>query len=435
METLIKQRYRILNEQYYGSNKYLDNIDKAFQKILDNRGNYLEDGIKFLDICRPYLDDIEKNLEELFNFKKVYLDVEGDGTYNAYTMGKSLSDPVMFNDNMNEKELGPYGIRYKKKVRSVVVRIFYDLFFNPKITNRTLTAILLHEIGHNFYVESTVIVIAKKVDVIYEIKKAFDKSKNPIVLINGLVYTLMHMRSFEEFKDELTKRFNSSDFGKAMKVISMYMGTLSNLASLITFYTVPLNPNRRFLTFEEKITRKLLNLGSFHGLTLYRNELFADNFATTYGYGPEILEMSAMFATSHTGIHAADAIAEKSKVFAAFNDFMLKYDKFFFDIFTTRADSYARMLDQISYLEKNIENYEDQANKEQMLAELERCKKIMSKFDDSFDILADGSVYKKGQIMTGINLSLFKLTKGGISYNVRKYEGAAGKKGKWNNLL
>ena len=101
-------------------------------------------------------------------------------------------------------------------------------------------------------------------------------------------------------------------------------------------------------------------------LNTYSNELFADNFATTYGYGPEVAEFSRIFALDSTGFELLDSWNKDSKFMKTMNDMLLNYTNLFdsFNIFKDRASEITRAYDQLNYLKNNLNDIKDKKQKE-----------------------------------------------------------------------
>lgn len=140
-----------VQERFYGTSKDILKIEKA---IGEYRKKYLPKALddiftnpKILKGCftDPKLFNIANSIKEAFGFKAVSLKIEPDNFPNAFT---SLI-PCQSGKNVIDYSSGHP--KFKKEAEiSCVITIKTPAIFNPEVTDAEVTAILLHEIGHNF---------------------------------------------------------------------------------------------------------------------------------------------------------------------------------------------------------------------------------------------------------------------------------------------
>lgn len=156
----------VLNENFYWEHKKdLSEVDNLFQKILDMS---TELGIPFNQRkeALSIFKEIQKIVGSIFNIKlKLALDFEREQPINlAYTIPTKESINEVYSDLETiviKKEEG-YSYIKLKEVYVFFESIAFGLFSHPEsfksrgidipvLTGRNMTAILLHEIGHNVF--------------------------------------------------------------------------------------------------------------------------------------------------------------------------------------------------------------------------------------------------------------------------------------------
>lgn len=138
----------ILNEAYKGKSKELLELEKM---IGENRKKYY----KTFKVGGGYYTDkdfikIGDKIAKIFNFKVVDFNLVNDPSLNAFTIpagfstaaNTSLANSIVSSDKDNMK--------FKHKNLSSVIRVTSGLWTNKEFTDSEITAIIIHEIGHNF---------------------------------------------------------------------------------------------------------------------------------------------------------------------------------------------------------------------------------------------------------------------------------------------
>ena len=140
-----------VNERYYGKSKDILKIEKA---IGEYRKKYMpktaDEIFKNPQILKgSYTDaklfDISKAIKDAFGFKAVSLIIKPASLPNAATL------PVICGTTKDIVDYSSGHPRFKKEAEiSCIIEINTPLIFNPEMTDEEVTAVLLHEIGHNF---------------------------------------------------------------------------------------------------------------------------------------------------------------------------------------------------------------------------------------------------------------------------------------------
>jgi Zn-dependent protease with chaperone function len=148
---LIDAELQSVTEGFVGKTKNIEAITKNFKVLVDKYKDIGEDIIKVAttDINNSKeIRNIEQLIEEEFGFGTAVVFVENTVMANAMTFPKSAMLRKLSND-MPEAPLG-HGGRYYDKNHSYFFTVNITARLFSLLTAEELTAILLHEIGHNF---------------------------------------------------------------------------------------------------------------------------------------------------------------------------------------------------------------------------------------------------------------------------------------------
>lgn len=96
------------------------------------------------------IQKVGEMIADIFNFKIVDFMLYNDPQPNAYTYPAGYSLDRNFNFAADQLEDVSKGYRFKHKTLSTVIRVSTGLWVNSNFTDAEITAIVLHEVGHNF---------------------------------------------------------------------------------------------------------------------------------------------------------------------------------------------------------------------------------------------------------------------------------------------
>jgi hypothetical protein len=292
------------NESYYGKNTKLLRIEA----LIESLGRKVKKSASFDPNLSEEVDEIEKILTKMFNFEKIYFVIDGDiNNMNAFTIPFFFADK--FDKKLLEMEETKEGIRYKKPDDKVLV-LNINAYNLINLTPSQTVSIILHEIGHNFFLEAENVKAYKARDSMKNFftnyLKAITKVKSDVgtgvlmliwlvcmmfILIIGAIGTanqsqptpreILRMVSEEIRKNYNAKRrsgdANLEDGVKFLKLAGIF-------PVLKKPFAIFLMPAILYVKQWEMRMDKSLD---------YDNEKFADNFATSYGYGKEVAEVFA----------------------------------------------------------------------------------------------------------------------------------------------
>jgi len=135
----------ILQESYFGKDETLLECENCIQALKDAVANNKNpNGV-------PEKTKFENLIAKKFNCEKVYFSIIADERgMNAYTMPFYYEKNRSYNDSFFELVSDSSGIRYKSSVGKTLY-IYTNSYTIRNYNIESIMAVLLHEIGHNFF--------------------------------------------------------------------------------------------------------------------------------------------------------------------------------------------------------------------------------------------------------------------------------------------
>lgn len=248
----------VVMEYYAGKTKELLKCESYLQKIIDDILLHKDDvtGRAIITKNNEWNSKLEDELADFFGVKEVNIHWSA-GNVNAYT----LTPSVMFiNGYKNALETG------KTSSLKMHICIYEDLIADANLNSSELMAVLLHEIGHNFYY-------------------------CPIMAGFELFYSIMTL-GLPILASFLAKVIYYAKWGIEDFIKKSIPSVYSAYANIKSF----MNDIKRFIAPIEtaSIVARLLSGSAtivlknpVNKLLKYGGEEGADSFAARYGYGPE----------------------------------------------------------------------------------------------------------------------------------------------------
>ena len=356
-----------LLEAYYGKSPDLVECESLIAQI---RKNYSSG--ESVDLTRknsPELDRIAVLLEKKFNFDELEMRIlrPKPATYilssflpstelslgtsllfsivpNAYTFGAGNVSPLTPIRTVETAD----SIRYESP-QSGLVHVTGPLFFSPTATPSQIMAIIMHEIGHNFFLKTSVRLIRavnQVISTLMELVLTYDSWESSMGalkrsaarggqmtfslgagLLTRIIATFAHLfprfsvllhtasakvfdvvetglrallpKGFTKFVEETLGSPRLTAAGTAMSQIIIIMGMYISLltqAATKTGYFVFTSLNKTFFTI-----REIYNTLAPLFLGYREDEIYADAFATRHGYGKEVAQFSEIFSKLQGG--------------------------------------------------------------------------------------------------------------------------------------
>lgn len=277
-----------INEVYFGKTPEILAMEKQLHKFRN----------KYMDLLNPIKKFSVNSDEDLLKFNRMVEDYFGFGVFSLYIIDIKICNAFTLAlpthiDTINMSSnfiVNKNTFKFNKQANySCLVAIFSGIIFNSNYTTSEVMALILHEIGHNFFtvLDNKYSVLAKFKILVLIIQALFN-----FLLPSIFIYAIA---GSEKIKNIIlkTSRFlrmnkNILSFIEDCFLLSINFGiNLSNdITSISNILLLGFN---KYLYMVPNITTKLLNPFTYiFGRTLYNDERVADNFSTIYGYGAEL---------------------------------------------------------------------------------------------------------------------------------------------------
>lgn len=355
----IKDTTTTVNETYFGKSKELEIIEKSFDKAIQSKNK----------IDASSLGIVAKQLQKKFGFDNVSIGIDKTPGLNAYTY-------IDIADIKKMKIKTSEGYKALPGNTCSILVVFSPAMLSGVLSGKELTAITLHEIGHQFaskrilnssslrYMASyirglseldKIIRIASQetnsiADMFMMIRRVISKlTEDAVFAIKYVINTLILLKDIlktQTLKDTYNLIGDSSKFNRIMNYINNF----------------------------DKVKKPI----KVHDL----EEEMADSFATIYGYGPEL-------ASALTKIEASDIDEEFDPYDNSFYNLYIYIPIYTLLSYICTSDSgiaiqtSRRVYAQLLTLRKEMNDINtDAKTKKRILADIDELEKVYGKYID-----------------------------------------------------
>lgn len=400
-----------LNEVYFGKTSELQNIEKILN---DFRRKYMD----------KYLTNVHcNNDKDLLKFNRLMEDYFGFGCFTLHIINTLIPDaftlPIdMRFDIINTNKYllaDKNGFKFNKEADyACIVNISSGIIFNSAYTVEECMAIILHEVGHNFYaaLNKNHGILSNLYTVVWTLQQIVDIIKPELIPILNMLKSIKignlakeaisQTNIFQKIIGKLSAqlRYNRNFLILAYDWIETYkcaantiFGAIAGIADMATLGIVSVLS--AFFSITTKIKTPLSSI--FLLAVGYSSEKLADNFVTMYGYGPALgtslnkLESMETKSTSKL-IDAYRKIPLISNLYAintGIGDIIL-------NIFDEHPNTLIRTKDQLDMLEREAQKIDlDPKMKKVILEDCKACRAQIQKLINITDGLSDKDLIKK----------------------------------------
>lgn len=398
----------ILNEAFYGKNKdllYIENV--IIPKI---RKVYLK-GKSIPKYCKNEINEMEHIFSKLFGIDKVIIKIGFPAPQmNAFTVTvhmNSKSNLIGLDSTVDDYKMikTPNGIRYKNTDKEMNIYLLPSLF-EYEDSEMTL-AIILHEIGHNFFninnfyktnlfLSITSSIIQSGLDLLLNIGSPYFKIKFQSLIQTFVTCLLtifpktrklyMKIAALMSLADDfISEKIDIIKFINGLnKIISFLLGVFGIVGVPLLLFVNLHHIKKNLAVFS--IIAVLLYLikmllpklvGSSINSLSYKNEIFADSFAASFGYGSAIVKTFGDFNNiiKPTGFKENSFLNQLSKL-----NWSLILG--FQSIFDEHPDNVSRCENIVRKYEYELNNNKELTNaqKNELKKELEKSKNLIKTF-------------------------------------------------------
>lgn len=355
----IKDMTTAVNETYFGKSKELEIIEKSFDKAIQSKGK--------LDTAS--LGMVAKQLQKKFGFDNVSIGIDKSPELNAYTY-------IDIADIKKMKIKTSEGYKALPGNTCSILVVFSPAMLSGVLSGKELTAITLHEIGHQFASKrilnsSSLRYMASYIRGLSELDKIIKIASQET---NSIADMFMMIR-----------RVISKLTEDAVFAIKYVINTLILLKDILK--TPTLKDTYNLIGDSTKFSRIMNYINNFdkvkkpirvHDL----EEEMADSFATIYGYGPEL-------ASALTKIEASDIDEEFDPYDNSFYNLYIYIPIYTLLSYICTSDSGVaiqtsrRVYAQLLTLRKEMNDIKtDAKTRKRILADIDDLEKVYGKYID-----------------------------------------------------
>lgn len=382
-----------INEVYFGKQKELLDAEKQLDIF---RNKYM--GKYFISIgCNSDPDILKFNrmIENYFGFGCFSLNIINLALVNAFTC------PISYRlDIINAKKnliVDQKHYKFNKDADyACMCNIYSGLIFNDAYTTSEIMAVILHEIGHNFFS-----VLTTKTAVLSLYHKVVALANLITVICKGWYINLPQvLRQTTNTVDKLMSKFerllkeNIPILKTSQDIITNIIRTIPE-AMYAPFYLIDLLTMGFDLIFGVVVNylpRVAMNPFTYINMPInYKNEQTADNFVTMYGYGSELTSALNKMSSGNTKI--------PSRIKNVYNKIPIIshiYNMNYFiaitiaGAFLDHPDTLVRGRDQLALLEHELTKTDlDPKMRKTLEADVKLCKREINKLIDNSKGLKD----------------------------------------------
>lgn len=348
-----------LNETYFGKSKELEIIEKSFDKAIQSKDK----------IDASSLGIVAKQLQKKFGFDNVSIGIDKSPGLNAYTY-------IDIADIKKMKIKTSEGYKALPGNTCSILVVFSPAMLTGVLSGKELTAITLHEIGHQFASKrilnsSSLRYMASYIRGLSELDKIIRIASQET---NSIADMFMMIR-----------RVISKLTEDAVFAIKYVINTLILLKDILK--TPTLKDTYNLIGDSTKFNRIMNYIKNFDKINKPirvhdMEEEMADSFATIYGYGPEL-------ASALTKIEASDIDDEFDPYDNSFYNLYIYIPIYTLLSYICTSDSgiaiqtSRRVYAQLLTLRKEMNDIKtDAKTKKRILADIDELEKVYGKYID-----------------------------------------------------
>lgn len=435
---MLLQNYVPVTEAYFGKTKNLMEVEKLIGKIIrELTVDFKDVGKRIINAPKINKSKENKQIEALlckeFGFKEMILHWDGSPTLNAWTVTHGIIKLADGSEPTLPIKSGE-GKYYDSKHKYICVVNIYAGFIDAKTPAEEIVACILHEIGHNFACTPVVNVVSMlewaflpinlyraytslddifsaghavqdgkhNPDVAKDLEKCKEIGKNAFIQAIlawfrfGRYWDLVQHGIFRVFQslfpDVVKAELQEMDewiVNNKNKVLAEWKRYMDEIEKLKEYY----KKNPSFLNFGVLLDGgiEIATLIFWHDFTVvqhflslqegYSNEVFADSFASAYGYGAATVALQRRIEYYVLNNRAL----AKTNEYNVYNQYIFVMSQIMTTFLDEHPASQTRMKNQIDKLKRDLADDDvDPRIRKELMKDLERAEKIYNEYLNNF---------------------------------------------------
>lgn len=399
---------QVLSEAYFGKHPDLIKCEEHLEKIrLEALAGFNGAHANVTPSMIKEIREVEKILGKLFGFKEAILELRAMGYANAYTIltrfniDDIVKDLTKKNKRINDGKTIKFTADSNKTLYCVCG---LEMFTLAGLTAGEYLAVILHEIGHNFYYDDRELSVAYRLTSgIFIMKSILLELMNDKGKLKDKLLTAQALTSYIPGGDKL--RIAAANFireNKSLAELDLALNNLKGAGIAMVSIFAPFFYIYEHIKYFSKymagiVTKAAMSFASLPMFALamftngdgYQNEKFADNFATSFGYGQEIIAGQKKFDIGRTTAGSDMKYPTKGTT-AAFQLLTLPTDiinttsKIVGFLGYVHPNSITRCKDQLKYLKAHEKSIKDPRMKKLLLEDIKQCEKELKGLDELY---------------------------------------------------
>lgn len=378
----------IIEEAYKGKSRDLLNLEKM---IGENRKKYYST----FKVGGSYYTDkdfikIGDKIADIFGFKVCDFNLVNDPAPNAFTVPCGIS--MRYNNvytvyNYKELAKNKSNIKFKTADLSMFIRVTSGLWTNKKFTDAEVTAIIIHEVGHNFQQEYND-AMRNYMSFLYFLNlfQNIFTLLNPATMLSGIVNII---NNDSELRSKVNKNIKDSEFGGAINIGGNILGfirmTIYEVMELAGRATLGI-PTGLISIGDIIISASSNPIGTIIGIALKpinrSRENIADTFASDHGYGAELISaLTKMDIDPEASATAVGRICKKMPLFDSVCTLFALPSIMVSNLFSDHPMTGKRASNIVIELEKQMNKSDISPKmKKEMQAQINEVKKVIENY-------------------------------------------------------
>lgn len=397
----------LLSEAYFGKHPELVKCEKYLEKIrLEALANFKGIHTGVTSSMQKEMREVEKIFAKVFGFQEVIIELRAMGYANAYTITPrfNLDDIIKDAAKKNKRINDGKTIRYTEDSSKTLYCIAgLELFTLTKLTAAEYLSVLLHEIGHNFYYDDRELSVAYRLTAGTFIMRNIFFDIMDAETLNDKLEAATYITGFIPGGDKI--RIAASKFIRKNKTLNEWNRVASNIeGGLIAVSSLfsPFYYIYRNIRYFAKLMGKILAGAAKAFISLptavlelyingdhYKNEKFADNFTTAYGYGHETITVQKKLDFGSTS--TADTIkypnSKSTRIAQALylpTDILKVTSQMIGFLGHVHPNSITRCKDQLKYLKAHERTVKDPRMKKLIQNDMKQCEKELKGLEEMY---------------------------------------------------
>lgn len=376
--TTLKEETEILNEVYFGKKSRILEMEKIIGRIRADTNIFMSGKAN----SNPLVLQFNRLMEEEFGFECFSLYILQMHMTNAMTMPVANKLDV-WDEHKHIYSTTKEGFKFDKSAGySTFVMVTTGVLGNDNFTDGEIMALVLHEVGHSFANAisgtSCSFGFARKgltalLYISQVISSIFMPLAIPATIVTSFLVFNKGIKKIAEFVNKQNKRN-----GPIWKIFNF----MQDIRSIITTFSIEVNQINALLNPLAVMMNKSINLiyrvsnpwNLIRSLMGYNDEKVSDNFATMYGYGPELASGMRKIDNEQMGL-ISRKIAYDIPIIGHMYRIMEIPFEFLGHPFECHPQSAERVADQLRYMENELKRGDiDPKMKKIIQQQIEQCK-------------------------------------------------------------